>query len=227
METIAYVDGYNLYYGRLRNTRYKWIDVFSLVEKICFIHNPHSRLAQLKYFTAPVKASFSSHGQESLRSQSNYHNALKTIRGDSIEIIKGFHSVRKGTPPLYQKPIKKSETVEIWRFEEKQTDVNIAIHMYRDAVLKKCRQQVLISNDSDLESVLKYIKKDVSEVCIGLIIPNRILSDSHTSRAVTGYLDQYSDWTRKYILDDECSGSLMPKVIVREKRKPIIKPDYW
>ena len=30
--TAVYVDGYNLYYGRIRNTCFKWIDVVRLFE---------------------------------------------------------------------------------------------------------------------------------------------------------------------------------------------------
>ena len=27
--TAVYIDGYNLYYGRIRGTRYKWVDLVS------------------------------------------------------------------------------------------------------------------------------------------------------------------------------------------------------
>ncbi len=35
-------------------------------------------------------------------------------------------------------------------FEEKQTDVNIAFHLYDDVIHKRCEQVILVSNDSDL-----------------------------------------------------------------------------
>ena len=31
-KTAVYVDGYNLYYGRLRNSAYKWLDVVALFD---------------------------------------------------------------------------------------------------------------------------------------------------------------------------------------------------
>lgn len=52
-------------------------------------------------------------------------------------------------------PIDKTDRVNVWKFEEKQTDVNIALHMYRDAIKQHYTQQVLVSNDSDLELALK------------------------------------------------------------------------
>jgi hypothetical protein len=32
MRTIVYVDGYNLYYGLLRKSAYKWLDLYSLFQ---------------------------------------------------------------------------------------------------------------------------------------------------------------------------------------------------
>ncbi|WP_164073693.1 NYN domain-containing protein [Stenotrophomonas maltophilia] len=40
--TAAYVDGYNLYYGRIRNTHFKWIDVVRLFEILLCDQNPTS-----------------------------------------------------------------------------------------------------------------------------------------------------------------------------------------
>ena len=34
MRTIAYVDGYNLYHGRLKHTPFKWLDLVGLVTSI-------------------------------------------------------------------------------------------------------------------------------------------------------------------------------------------------
>ncbi len=58
MNTIVYIDGYNLFYGRLRNTPYKWLDPFKLLRLILNNQNPASKLIKVKYFTSPVKAQF-------------------------------------------------------------------------------------------------------------------------------------------------------------------------
>ena len=34
MPTFVYVDGFNLYYGALKETAWKWLDLFALSEKI-------------------------------------------------------------------------------------------------------------------------------------------------------------------------------------------------
>ena len=226
MNTIVYIDGYNLYYGRLRHTSYKWLDPFMLFQAILNAQNPSSNIVTIKYFTAPVKANFASHGQASVIAQNAYHRALKHIYNDQIEIIQGYHTVEKGNPPRYKKPVDKDDRVAIWKFEEKQTDVNIALHMYRDALSEDISQQVLVSNDSDLKLPLKLIREDRPEITLGLIIPRAKPTDPHTSRPPNKSLSQFSHWTRQYILNEECHHALLADKIPTNK-KPISKPEHW
>ncbi len=227
MDTIVYIDGYNLYYGLLKHTSYKWIDPFILFQSILRIQDPSSKITKIKYFTAPVKANFSSHEQESVKAQNSYHKALKQLYSDKIDIILGYHTVEKGTPPLYLKPIDKDKRVEIWKFEEKQTDVNnIALHIYRDALLENCEQQILVSNDSDLKLALELIKNDKPKMVLGLIIPRPKPTTTQNSRPPNKSLSKYACWTRNYILDQECMYSQLPDIISTNK-KPILKPNYW
>ncbi len=225
MDTIIYIDGYNLYYGRLRHTSYKWLDPFKLFQAILKVQDPSSNIIKIKYFTAPVKAKFSSHDQASVTAQNSYHRALKYIYNDQIEIIQGYHTIEKGNPPRYNKPIDKDDRVEIWNFEEKQTDVNIALHMYKDAISEKILQQVLVSNDSDLELPLKLINEDKPKITIGLIIPRPKPTGSRR-RPTNKSLSQYSHWTRHHILDEECQHALLADMIPTNK-KPISKPEHW
>jgi len=209
----------------LRNTNFKWLDPFKLFQAIIKIQNPSSKIIKIKYFTAPVKANFSSHGQESSKAQNSYHRALKYIYSDNIEIIEGYHTVEAGFPPRYKKPIDKNDRVEIWKFEKKQTDVNIALHMYRDAINESNIQQILVSNDSDLELPLKLIKKDKPNITLGLIIPRAKPIGKHY-RPTNKSLSQHVDWTRNHILDQECQEAQLDEKIPTNK-KPILKPYYW
>lgn len=225
MDTIVYIDGYNLFYGRLRNTAFKWLDPFILFQSIAKIQNPSSNIIKVKYFTAPVKANFSSHGQESSIAQQSYHRALQAIYANEFEIIEGYHTVEKGYPPLYNRPIDKDDRVEIWKFEEKQTDVNIALHMYRDAMRESSSQQILASNDSDLELALKLIAKDKPEIILGLVIPRAKPTGKHFRPPNKG-LSRHVNWTRSHILDQECQAAQLPNMVPTNK-KPIHKPNYW
>jgi hypothetical protein len=77
MKTICYVDGFNLYYGCLKNTRHKWLDIHTLFSHILKEQDPRIELVELKFFTAPIKAKIASHGQQAVNSQLNYHRALQ------------------------------------------------------------------------------------------------------------------------------------------------------
>ena len=104
MKTTIYIDGYNLYYGALHGTPYKWLDVVKLCNRICNEQQPSSKITTVKFFTAPVKAKVSTHGQQSLVSQAAYLKALRTLHPDTIEIIQGYFIQERGVLPRYKKP---------------------------------------------------------------------------------------------------------------------------
>ncbi len=48
---IAFIDGFNLYYGLLKDhPRFKWLDLNKLIRMLY----PHYEVGQVKYFTAEV-----------------------------------------------------------------------------------------------------------------------------------------------------------------------------
>ena len=53
MRTYVYVDGFNLFYGALKGTRYRWLDPKKLVERLL---KPVHEIERIKYFTARVSA---------------------------------------------------------------------------------------------------------------------------------------------------------------------------
>jgi hypothetical protein len=57
MKTIVYVDGLNLYYGSLRGTAFKWLDLYTLFRG-CVLETD-ADVEQIRYYTAPIKASSS------------------------------------------------------------------------------------------------------------------------------------------------------------------------
>ena len=132
MKTNIYIDGYNLYYGCLKHSHDKWLDPQRLFfDLILRAQAPSSELVSIKFFTADIKAKIASNGQLAQQAQQTYHRALEQIYPDSIKIIKGYYSLEKARLPVYQKPPNKTDRVDIWKLEEKQTDVNIALEAYR------------------------------------------------------------------------------------------------
>ena len=229
MKTKVYIDGFNLYYGCLRGTTYKWLDVFKLFNDYVIpssLSEPTSLDVFVKYFTAQIidKAAKSS---SSVQDQIAYHRALHfSYEQDRLEIIKGYYSLTKNS--AYQvdrndpkKAPKDCERVEIWKLEEKQTDVNIAIESLFDVMTDPDLQQIVfVTNDTDIAPVMKKIQA-LKKVRIGLVIPTSL-----QARNPNNDLAQYADWVRDCIQEYELAAAQLPRLIKGE-RTPAAKPISW
>lgn len=224
LRTRVYIDGYNLFYGCLKHSDDKWLDIYHLfATHIIHQQNPESIVDKVYFFTADIKSKISTQGLLAQKAQQSYHRALLKIYPEKIEIIKGYYALEKGHLPKYKTPPDKNDRVEVWRLEEKQTDVNITLTAYRDAVKGKVEQIVFVSNDTDLEPALKALREDMADtITIGIVIPVR----ANSRRPANQKLSKYADWTRSYITDQELASSQLPDKVPTSK-KPVLKPEYW
>ncbi|PWK94324.1 NYN domain-containing protein [Pantoea allii] len=229
MRTAFFIDGYNLFYGLLAGTDYKWLDLPALLTHITKIQNPASETLQINYFTSPVLPSLATLGIQSKEAQDTYIRALKA---KGVIVALGKHRLEHGTAPRYidkHTPASRKDKVDIWDLEEKQTDVSLAIGMYR--LLSQQRnlqaderieQVVLVSADTDMTPALKAIQEDFPEITVGIILPHREGID----RGVPGSLNNYAHWVRKNVKIAELQAHQFPDR-VPTKKKPAIKPHYW
>jgi len=81
LKVWVYIDGFNLYKGRLQGTPYKWLDLLKLSQALL----PNDQVDYVKYFSAKVDARAGDPDQP-LR-QIAYWQALRTL--PQIEIIEG------------------------------------------------------------------------------------------------------------------------------------------
>lgn len=227
VKTIFYVDGYNLYYGCLKGTPYKWLDIYRLFSHILHAQSPSSELIQIKFFTSPIKTKLASHGELAGIAQADYHRALQQEYGAKFVLIEGFFSLTEGQLLEYRNPPDKTKRIKVWRLEEKQTDVNIAISAYRDAAKGEAEQIVFVSNDSDLAPALQAIREDFgARTTIGVIFPIAEKKHNNSARPENDSLRKSANWTRSYIRDEELASNLL-RDIIPTKKKPIRKPAYW
>lgn len=167
MTAIVYVDGFNLYYGALKGTAYKWLDLPALCRRLV----PDEPIAAIRYFTARVKAR---PGQtEGPRRQDAYLRALGSC--PEVTIHYGQFLVTYPRMTLKHPPADGPRTVEVVKTEEKGTDVNLAGHVLLDAFDRACDLAVMIGNDSDLVMPLTIAKQRFG-TRIGLINPQRYAS---------------------------------------------------
>jgi len=162
----VYIDGYNLFYGRLKHKddninshrrKLRWLDPSKLVKQ--FLHGDY-KISQINFYTTDINALYT--GDKSPSRQQEYYKALMTI--ENINIVKGRFSKNPTMMPVYPiRLISNSngstgiEKMLVLKSEEKRSDVNIASHLVRDACLNKFDMAILISNDSDLLVPMKIL----------------------------------------------------------------------
>jgi uncharacterized LabA/DUF88 family protein len=162
MNTIVYVDGFNLYYGAVKGTPYKWLNVFTL----CKLLLPKNEIIKIKYFTAPVTARPSDPDQPNR--QQLFFRALQTIPG--LEIIYGHFLSHEIMMPLAHPKPGGPKHVRVIKTEEKGSDVNIATHMVNDGYKGLYRVAILVSNDSDLVEPVKIVRNEL-KLPVGVLNP--------------------------------------------------------
>ena len=109
----------------------------------------------------------------------------------------------------------------------KKTDVNLALHMYRDACKGFYDRIILVSNDSDAEPALEAFRSDFPHIMRGVVMPIRpVVSGSAAHRQPSGSLAKQADWALSHLSDDVLAAAQLPDIIPTRK-KPIRKPAHW
>lgn len=141
---IVYIDGFNLYHG-LKDQFGRsmlWLDLVSLGQSL----RPTQRLVAVKYFTAPVLNNPAAQGR-----QAHYQAALAARYPTQLETIQGRYQSRS------VKCVKCGHSYT--KYEEKETDVNIATALMTDAALHNMDTAILVSADSDLAPAVRASMK--------------------------------------------------------------------
>lgn len=204
MRTIAYIDGYNLYYGLLRKSQFKWLDVYALFHDQAL--HESAEVVEVRYYTAPMLGKMSDDLESPIR-QRRYLQALRKFHPTGLTIIEG--RIVASTPfqrlihPIPEAP--NLHKVQVLDFNEKKTDVNIAADMINGAWKKTYDQAVLCSNDSDLEGALRSIREHHPHIRIGLVAP----ISGNDPRKISNDLAKFSDW-KKILSTTHLSRSQLP-----------------
>ena len=207
MRTIVYVDGFNLYYGSLKGTSFKWLDMPLLFRTIL---QSHHEIQSVKYFTAKISATPLDPLQP--RRQETYLRALRAYRPD-VEVHFGHFLSHEVRLPL-ARPSRGRRTASVIKTEEKGSDVNLAVHLLNDAWKGICDWAVVVTNDSDIAEAL-HLAKQHSAIRIGLITPG--------NRRTSLQLKKHADFVRR-IRTGALKRSQLPSPI---PNTGIRKPESW
>lgn len=161
LRTYIYVDGFNFYYGKLKNSSYKWLDLETFFTKSL---KPNNQILKIKYFTARIDQN--PRNPQAHNRQDIYLRALKTL--PIVEVYFGKFLTQTVRLPLANGTGK----VEVRKTEEKRSDVNIAVQMLKDGFKDLYDLAVLVSNDSDLTDALEVVSTDLGKK-VGILNPQK------------------------------------------------------
>lgn len=154
LRTIVYIDGFNLYHAidDLRESHLKWVDLWTLSEKLL---RGDQRLVAVKYFTA-----YATWRPQSYRRHQRYVAALEA----------------RGVTPIIGRFKRKTVRCHNCRqtyvtHEEKETDVNIGVHLLSDALRDRFDRALVISADTDLNSAVTLARLEAPLKRIDLVAP--------------------------------------------------------
>jgi uncharacterized LabA/DUF88 family protein len=188
---VAFVDGFNLYHAinsSFRVDQFKWINLWTLCEQ--YIRPPY-QLADVLYFSAlahwlpePKKRHL-----QFIKAQEHY----------GVRFIEG----RFKNKERRCKRCKKS----YWAHEEKETDVNIAIHLVNSAHHDEYDMALLVSGDTDLIPAVRMVKENYPAKLFRVLVPG---GKGASAALIQAANLQYA----LYLEQRHLRSALMPKQII-------------
>jgi len=156
--TIVYIDGFNPYYGAVRGSVFKWLNL----QRFFQLLRPDDNILKIHYFTALVDG-------PTRPNQKTYLRALGTL--PLVNIVLG---------KFKKKQVRCSNSACTFtgdRFfevpEEKRTDVNVAVFLLDDAYQNKCDHSIVVSGDSDLVPAISLLKVRFPHKRVTVYVPSR------------------------------------------------------
>lgn len=201
---IAYVDGFNLYFG-LKDSRFKkyyWLDLPALSAALL---KPGQQLVATHYFTARIRTN--GRNAADAKRQTNYIDALAAQ--DNLTVHEGHY---------LEKTQRCNGCGATWKaYEEKMTDVNIAAQMLADAYEDRFDTAFIISGDSDLTTPIQQVRKRFPDKRLIVVFPpNR--QSAQLKKAANGFLS---------IGEDKLRQNQLPDPVITAGGFALHRPAHW
>ena len=199
---IAFIDGFNIYHSLVDSgcRNLKWLNYKGLAE--AFIAPSIEQLVKVYYFTAvvPWDSNKAARHRAFIQAQNIY--GVETILGKFKEVTRKCRGECG----------KKYKT-----FEEKETDINIAVTMLLEAGNDTFDKALLICGDSDLIAGVKALKSLTPHKHIKVIVPFGrssidLVNNCHSSARIK----------RKHLENNQ-----LPDEIILSGNRKLMKPAEW
>ncbi len=200
-KVIVFIDGFNLYHAIKVNPeyrKYKWLDLSKL--STLYI-TKNEIIVDILYFTALATWNPDKVKKHKLFIKANEFKGVHVVYGEFKKRDKYCNLCKK----TYQ------------TFEEKQTDVNIAIQLFKLSIEDKYDKAIIISGDSDLIPSINAVRKTFPNKQIGVIIPI-----GRRAEALKQACDFYMKMKKKHL-----SSAILEYKIKINNNEFIVCPPEW
>lgn len=199
---IVYVDGFNLYHGLHASSarRHLWLDLPKLAQSL----RPREELLAVRYFTASVLNEPAAQGR-----QDTYIAALLASNPDVVEVTMGRYQ---------QKTRRCRNCNHPWHlYEEKETDVNIAVNLVADAAAQKAETFMIMSADSDIAPAVRMAQAlNPAAFYLAAFPPKRFSNELKTLMPASFQIGR-----------GRISKALLPDVVSTKDGTSHARPDKW
>jgi len=207
-----FVDGFNLYHSvcdaldRNLIRHGKWLDLSGLCTHCLHLFGHNAILQDIFYFSAFA-----------------YHTKDPAAPKRHDQLIQAFQTmgIKTVLGRFKKKQIKcRAKCKQTgWGYEEKETDVNIAVHLIEELTNKTCDIAVIVSGDTDLSAAIKVAKRMFPSQLIACAFPyGRSKGRSELKNLCHRYFNIEPDAYERFCLPDQIT--LLDGYVVK-------KPPMW
>lgn len=160
-QVVVYVDGFNLYNGlkEKHDRKYLWLDLEEVSRRLL---KPHQQLVEVKYFTSAVRNNQAAQGRQ--------HAYLEAL---GVRPLVQVHLGR-----FQEKKANCRNCGATWStYEEKETDVSIAVALLEDGINGVFDTALLLSADSDLCPAVRALRRLCPAKRVIAVFPPKRWSD--------------------------------------------------
>ena len=214
MKTILYIDGFNLYYSALKDTPLRWLNPLALASAMF----PRNQIVASKFFTAKVTPLPRDPHQP--ERQQAYWRALRTL--PKLEIIEGDFRTRIVRAKVVAPP---PNTIEIYKTEEKGSDVNLGAHLLMDGFLGKYDAAIVITGDSDLVTPIRMAREHLRKP-VGVLNPQRLSGPNSRPERKSAGLQKASSFYKNGVTWNQLTKAQFPNPL-SDIHGNFHKPSSW
>ena len=219
MITNVYVDTFNLYYGLLKSTSYRWLDI----HKLCQTELPNNQIKRIRCFSARVIARSDDPNQRNR--QNAYFRALATTPNLTMHLghfLKSEVSMRRVTPDAQG-----NKYALVRKTEEKGSDVNLASYLLLNAFNKEYEVAIVITNDSDLAEPIRLVRQEL-KLRVVVLHPCKVADSTRNIGAGRVSVELQCSSTKSIVIrETSLAVSQFPNTLQDVEGRTITKPVCW